>query len=107
MRSSEVYGHAINGLSKETHTLNPTSPYGVSKLAGHLHSKTYFDGNQFLINIIRPSSAYAPGQQLYLIMPIAAYCALKGVTFPLEGEGNAEIISSRKSHGRYHPQNNY
>ena len=90
MSSSEVYGPAINGPSKETHTLNPTSPYGVSKLTGHFHSKNYFDSNQFSINIIRPSSAYAPGQQLYLVMPRAAYCALKGVTFPLEGGGIAK-----------------
>ena len=88
--SSEVYGPAENGPSKETDAPNPTSPYSVSKLAGDLHLKTYFDGIQFPMNIIRPSNAYAPGQQLYRLMPRAAYCALKGIPFPLEGGGIAE-----------------
>ena len=88
--SSEVYGPAINGPSKETDTPKPTSPYAVSKLAGDLHLKTYFDSIQFPMNIIRPSNAYAPGQQLYRVIPKAVYCALKGVTFPLEGGGIAE-----------------
>ena len=88
--SSEVYGPAVNGPSKETDAPNPTSPYAVSKLAGDLHLKTYFDSIQFPVNIIRPSNAYAPGQQLYRVMPRAAYCALKGISFPLEGGGVAE-----------------
>lgn len=88
--SSEVYGPALNGPSKETDAPNPTSPYAVSKLAGDLHLKTYFDSINFPMNIIRPSNAYAPGQQLYRLMPRAAYCALKGNTFPLEGGGVAE-----------------
>jgi dTDP-glucose 4,6-dehydratase len=88
--SSEVYGPAINGPSKETDTPNPTSPYAVSKLAGDLHLKTYFDSIDFPMNIIRPSNSYAPGQQLYRLMPKAAYCALNGIQFPLEGGGIAE-----------------
>ena len=88
--SSEVYGPAVSGPSKETDCPNPTSPYAVSKLAGDLHLKTYFDSIQFPMNIIRPSNAYAPGQQLYRVMPRAAFCALKGIPFPLEGGGVAE-----------------
>jgi dTDP-glucose 4,6-dehydratase len=88
--SSEVYGPATKGPSKETDSPNPTSPYAVSKLAGDLHLKTYFESINFPMNIIRPSNAYAPGQQLYRVIPRAAYCALKGVSFPLEGGGIAE-----------------
>lgn len=88
--SSEVYGPALHGPSKETDASNPTSPYAVSKLAGDLHLKTYFDSIDFPMNIIRPSNAYAPGQQLYRLMPRAAYCALKGIPFPLEGGGVVE-----------------
>lgn len=88
--SSEVYGPAVNGPSKETDSPNPTSPYAVSKLAGDLHLKTYFDSINFPMNIIRPSNAYAPGQQLYRLMPKAAYYALKKIPFPLEGGGTAE-----------------
>ena len=88
--SSEVYGPAVHGPCTETSPANPTSPYAVSKLAGDLHLKTYFDSIGFPMNIIRPSNAYGPGQQLYRLMPRAAFCALTGQSFPLEGGGVAE-----------------
>jgi dTDP-glucose 4,6-dehydratase len=88
--SSEVYGPAINAASVETDAPNPTSPYAVSKLAGDLHLKTYFESIKFPMNIIRPSNSYAAGQQLYRLIPKAAFCALKGIHFPLEGGGISE-----------------
>ena len=88
--SSEAYGHAVDGPCSEDSPANPTSPYAVSKLAGDMHLKTYFDSIDFPMNIIRPSNAYGPGQQLYRLMPRAAFCALTGQTFPLEGGGIAE-----------------
>jgi len=87
--SSEVYGSAINGPCKEDGPLNPTSPYAVSKLAGDLHLKTYADAG-FPTNTIRPSNAYGPGQQMYRLMPKAAFCALTGRCFPLEGGGTVK-----------------
>ncbi|MDO8307718.1 MAG: GDP-mannose 4,6-dehydratase [Actinomycetota bacterium] len=88
--SSEVYGPAIDGPCAEGSMPNPTSPYAVSKLAGDLHLKTYADSIGFPMNVIRPSNAYGPGQQLYRLMPRAAFCALTGRPFPLEGGGVAE-----------------
>ncbi len=88
--SSEVYGPAVDGPCSETSQANPTSPYAVSKLAGDMHLKTYFDSIDFPMNVIRPSNAYGPGQQLYRLMPRAAFCALTGQKFPLEGGGVAE-----------------
>ncbi len=88
--SSEVYGPAIDGPCAEDAFPHPTSPYAVSKLAGDMHLKTYADSIDFPTNVIRPSNAYGPGQQLYRVMPRAAYCALTGQRFPLEGGGLAE-----------------
>ncbi len=88
--SSEVYGPALDGPSSEESSPRPTSPYAVSKLAGDLHLLTYADSIAFPMNIIRPSNAYGPGQQLYRLMPRAAFCALSGLRFPLEGGGVAE-----------------
>ena len=88
--SSEVYGPALAGPSREDSQTNPTSPYAVSKLAGDLHLKTYAEGLGFPMNVIRPSNAYGPGQQIYRVMPRAAYSALTGQRFPLEGGGIAE-----------------
>ncbi len=88
--SSEVYGPAIDGPCAEDAPAHPTSPYAVSKLAGDLHLRTYADALGFPTNTIRPSNAYGPGQQLYRLMPRAAFCALTGRPFPLEGGGIAE-----------------
>ena len=88
--SSEVYGPAESRASREADHPNPTSPYAVSKLAGDLHLKSYAEGIGFPMNVIRPSNAYGPGQQLYRIMPRAAFCALSGRKLPLEGGGLAE-----------------
>lgn len=85
--SSEVYGSADEDPSIENGPLNPTSPYAVSKLAADLHLKTYA-AKGFPTNTIRPSNAYGPGQQMYRLIPKAAYCALSGSRFPLEGGGS-------------------
>lgn len=88
--SSEVYGAAGDRPSVEDDPPEPSSPYAVSKLAGDLHLKTYAESIDFPMNVIRPSNAYGPGQQLYRLMPRAAFCALSGQRFPLEGGGAAE-----------------
>ena len=88
--SSEVHGPAVDGPCSETSPANPTSPYAVSKLAGDMHLVTYFKSIDVPMNIIRPSNAYGTGQHLYRLMPRAAFCALTGQTFPLEGGGVAE-----------------
>ena len=88
--SAEVYGPAGDKPCIETSPANPTSPYAVSKLAGDLHLKTYFDSIDFPMNIIRPSNAYGPGQQLYRVIPRAAFRAVNGQSFPLEGGGVVE-----------------
>ena len=87
--SSEVYGTSLDGACKEDGSVNPSSPYAVSKLAGDLHLKTYAEAG-FPTNVIRPSNAYGPGQQLYRLIPKAAFCALTGRRFPLEGGGVAQ-----------------
>jgi dTDP-glucose 4,6-dehydratase len=88
--SAEVYGPAKNKPFREDDSPNPTSPYAVSKLAGDLHLKTYFDALDFPMNIIRPSNSYGPGQQLYRIIPNAICCAIKLNKLKLEGGGTVQ-----------------
>jgi dTDP-glucose 4,6-dehydratase len=45
---------------------------------------------KFPMNIIRPSNAYAPGQQLHRVIPRAVLCGLTGQKLPLHGGGRAE-----------------
>ena len=44
------------------------------------------------MNIIRPSNAYAPGQQLYRILPRAVVCGLSGKKLPLHGGGQSKKV---------------
>jgi dTDP-glucose 4,6-dehydratase len=87
--SSELYG-AVKEPATEEHPLVPTSPYAVSKLAGDLHLISMFKVRKFPMNIIRPSNAYGPGQQLYRVLPRAVVAGLTGQKLPLEGGGGAE-----------------
>jgi dTDP-glucose 4,6-dehydratase len=87
--SSELYG-AVDVPATEDHPLKPTSPYAVSKMAGDLHLVSMFNARKFPMNIIRPSNAYGPGQQLYRVLPRAVVAGLTGQKLPLEGGGGAK-----------------
>jgi len=87
--SSELYG-AVDRPADENYPLTPTSPYSVSKMAGDLHLISMFNARKFPMNIIRPSNAYGPGQQLYRVLPRAVMCGLTGKKLPLEGGGGAK-----------------
>ena len=86
--SSELYG-AVDAPAKEDAPLLPSSPYGVSKMAGDLHLVSMFDVRQFPMNIIRPSNSYGEGQQLYRVVPRAVVAGLTNQKLPLQGGGAA------------------
>jgi dTDP-glucose 4,6-dehydratase len=86
--SSELYGPVDRPATEES-PLIPTSPYAVSKMAGDLHLVSMFQVRKFPMNIIRPSNAYGPGQQLYRVLPRAVVCGLTGTKLPLQGGGAA------------------
>lgn len=87
--SSEVYG-SVEAASKETDPPRPTSPYSVSKAAFDQHLEIMHRIHGFPANVIRPSNAYCPGQQLHRIIPKAILCALGGTKLKLQGGGKAE-----------------
>jgi dTDP-glucose 4,6-dehydratase len=86
--SSELYG-SVAAPATEDAPLLPSSPYAVSKAAGDMHLLSIKDVLKFPMNILRPSNAYGPGQQLYRVLPRAVLCALTGQRLPLHGGGRA------------------
>ncbi len=86
--TSELYG-SVDRPVDEHCLLNPGSPYAVSKLAADLHLLTLHHTGKLPMNIIRPSNAYGPGQQIWRIIPKAIYCGLTQQKLPLEGGGIA------------------
>jgi dTDP-glucose 4,6-dehydratase len=87
--TSELYG-SVDTPSDEEAPIRPSSPYSASKAAGDLHLLAISNVLKFPMNIIRPSNAYAPGQQLHRVIPRAVVCGLTGQKLPLHGGGRAE-----------------
>lgn len=90
--TSELYG-SVDAPARETCLPKPTSPYAASKAAGDMYLVSVAQTMGFPMNILRPSNAYAPGQQLHRILPRAVVCGLSGQKLPLHGGG-----VSRKSY---------
>lgn len=87
--TSELYGSVAHAAT-EDEPIKPTSPYAASKAAFDLHLIAIHRFLKFPMNIIRPSNAYGPGQQLHRIIPKAVLCGLTGRKLPLHGGGRAE-----------------
>jgi UDP-glucose 4-epimerase len=62
--SSEVYGTAKAAPMNEDHTLEPTTPYGASKLAGEAYARSYFLTYGLPVVIVRPFNTYGPREHL-------------------------------------------
>jgi dTDP-glucose 4,6-dehydratase len=86
--SSEIFG-AVSKPSNEETPPNPTTPYAISKLAGDYHLKAICKIRDFPMNILWPSNAYAPGQQLYRIIPRTILACMLDRQLPLQGGGKA------------------
>ena len=84
--TSELYGSCDRAVSEDA-PLRPTSPYAASKAAFDMYLGTIT--SRFPFNIIRPSNAYGPGQQLHRVIPKAILCGLTGRKLALHGGGRA------------------
>lgn len=87
--TSELYG-SVEQPSKETDTMKPSSPYAISKAAFDQHLMVMHRISGFPCDVIRPSNAYTPGQQLHRVIPKCIIAALTGNKFPLQGGGRAK-----------------
>jgi dTDP-glucose 4,6-dehydratase len=56
--TSELYG-PVTHPANERSSINPTTPYAVSKFAFDMHLQVLWEAKNFPMNIIRPSNAYA------------------------------------------------
>jgi UDP-glucose 4-epimerase len=62
--SSEVYGTAKTVPMKEDHPLEPTTPYGASKLAGEAYARSYGLSFGLPVVMVRPFNTYGPRSHL-------------------------------------------
>lgn len=62
--SSEVYGTAKSVPMSEDHPLEPTTPYGASKLAGEAYARSYYLTFGLPVVVVRPFNTYGPREHL-------------------------------------------
>lgn len=84
----EVYG-STQGWVREDAPFNPSTPYAVSRAAGDMSLRTYFEAYGFPVVFTRAANVYGPGQQLYRIIPRTIVAALGGQKLRLDGGGRS------------------
>jgi dTDP-glucose 4,6-dehydratase len=82
----EVYG-STDGFIREDTPFNPSTPYAVSRAAGDMSLRSYFDAYKFPVVFTRAANVYGPGQQLYRIIPRTILFILLGRKLQLHGGG--------------------
>lgn len=84
--TSSVYGRFATG--DETSTLQPVSPYGITKLAAEQLARAY--GEQFGLDVttLRLFSVYGPRQRPDMGYNIFIDALLTGKTITIDGDGN-------------------
>ncbi|HEY9081034.1 NAD-dependent epimerase/dehydratase family protein [Magnetovibrio sp.] len=87
--TSEMYG-SVDHATNEDEPIKPSSPYAASKVAFDMYLMSVHEHLKFPMNVIRPSNAYGPGQQLHRVIPKSIICGLTGEKLPLHGGGRAE-----------------
>jgi dTDP-glucose 4,6-dehydratase len=85
----EVYGNS-DGVMKENHGLNPSTPYAVSHAAIDMSLLAFHKQYQFPVILTRFANFYGPHQQLYRIIPRTIIYGLLGKKLPLHGGGTSE-----------------
>ena len=83
--SSEVYGSYPDPIS-EKNLLNPTSPYGASKVAADRAAYAWYITYKMPIAIIRPFNTYGP-RHTYDVIPKFIDLALSGKPLTVHGTG--------------------
>jgi dTDP-glucose 4,6-dehydratase len=86
--SPEAYG-TCEGVVKEGHRDNPSTPYAASKSAGDLFLSTYVKQYGFPCVTIRATNVYGAHQQLFKIIPRSAIYLKLGKKIELHGGGQA------------------
>jgi UDP-glucose 4-epimerase len=84
--TSSVYGKLAIG--DENQDLNPTSPYGVSKLAAEKLLLAYHQWFNIPVKILRYFSVYGPFQRPDMAYSKILYALDNGIEFKIYGDGN-------------------
>jgi dTDP-glucose 4,6-dehydratase len=86
--TDEVYGDLTDeGSFYETTSLNPSSPYSVSKASADMLGRAYYRTYALPVITVRPSNNYGPWQYPEKLIPVVITKALQGENVPVYGRG--------------------
>ena len=85
--SDEVYGSISKGFFTESSSLNPSSPYAVSKASADLLCLSYLKTFGLPVIIIRSSNNYGPFQYPEKLIPLSILRAIRDKKIPVYGKG--------------------
>jgi dTDP-glucose 4,6-dehydratase len=85
----EVYG-STSGFVREDAPFNPSTPCAVSRAAADMSLRTFFTQYGFPVVFTRAANVFAPGQQLYRIVPRTILSVKSGRKLQLQGGGLSE-----------------
>ena len=85
--TDEVYGSRLKGYFTEKDSLNPSSPYSVSKASGDLLALSYVTTHGLPVVLTRGSNTFGPYQYPEKVIPLFVSNALDGRKLPLYGDG--------------------
>ncbi len=85
--TDEVYGTVLEGKSKETDELRPSSPYSASKAGADRLAYSYFYTFSLPVVITRASNNFGPNQFPEKLIPLFVTNLLRGKKVPLYGDG--------------------
>ena len=85
--TDEVYGPVPEGLSVETDTIRPTSPYSAAKAAGEHLVAAYHETHGLDTVITRGANTYGPNQYPEKLIPLFITNALDDESLPMYGDG--------------------
>ena len=86
--TDEVYGElGEKGRFKETSSLNPNSPYSVSKASADMLGRAYYRTYGLPVITVRPCNNYGPWQYPEKFIPVIILRVLKGEKVPIYGKG--------------------
>jgi len=87
--TDEVYGHVVEGRSREADALSPRSPYSASKAGGEHIARAYAASFGLSLLITRGSNNYGPHQYPEKLVPVLITNAIDDMPLPLYNDGSA------------------
>ena len=85
--TDEVYGSVLEGSSKETDLLEPSSPYSASKAGSDLIALSYHTTYGLPVTVTRCTNNFGPFQFPEKVIPLFTTNLLEGKPMPLYGDG--------------------